>query len=174
MLDELPGLFREWEVWAAQVLDSHLAYPILAFFRSSHDNESWISSLGAVLDASVLVQTAIDDVPRAPAEMMFKMEEHLVGDLGNFLRFDFTSEPGVERFEFEQARERLAAAGFHFTRSAAAWHGFTTRRGHYARRLNGSRAVLDEPAGAVDRANRSTLPASPRDGGGRRGRGGGW
>jgi hypothetical protein len=136
MLDELPGLFHEWEVWAAQVLDTHLAYPILAFFRSSHDNESWISSLGAVLDAAVLVQTAIDDVPRAPAEMMFKMGEHLVEDLGNFLHFEFTSDPGVERFEFDQARDRLAAAGFHLTESAAAWHGFTTRRGHYASRLN--------------------------------------
>src|SRR5262249_10559573 len=55
ILDDLPKVFADWQAWAAEVLDSHLAYPLLAYFRSSHDNDSWVSSLGAVMDAATLV-----------------------------------------------------------------------------------------------------------------------
>ncbi|HET6317543.1 MAG TPA: ion channel, partial [Chloroflexota bacterium] len=61
MLDDLPRVFAEWQSWAAEVLDTHLAYPVLAYFRSSHDNDSWVSSLGAVMDAATLVLTTIED-----------------------------------------------------------------------------------------------------------------
>jgi hypothetical protein len=50
--DRLPAFFVVWQRWCAEVLDSHVAYPVLAWFRSSHDNLSWISALGAVLDAA--------------------------------------------------------------------------------------------------------------------------
>jgi hypothetical protein len=56
LVDRLPGFFAEWERWAAEVLDTHVAYPLLGFFRSSHDNLSWISALGTVLDAASLVE----------------------------------------------------------------------------------------------------------------------
>jgi len=52
---ELRRVFADWERWSAAVLESHLAYPILLFFRSTHDHESWVSAIGAVLDASTLV-----------------------------------------------------------------------------------------------------------------------
>ncbi len=136
MMEELPRLFAAWEVWAAQVLDSHLAYPILNFFRSTHDNESWVGSLGAVLDSAVLVLTTVEDVPRAPAALMFAMGEHLVEDLGNFLNFPPGDDPGVERGEFEVARQRLALAGYRLTEADLAWRQFVSRRSHYAYRLN--------------------------------------
>ena len=40
--------------WAAEVMESHLAYPMLAYFRSSHDDQSWIGTLGTLLDAATL------------------------------------------------------------------------------------------------------------------------
>src|SRR4249920_2361362 len=63
LIDRLPGEFVEWETWAVEVLDSHVAYPLLGYFRSSHDNLSWISAVGTVLDAASLVLTTITDVP---------------------------------------------------------------------------------------------------------------
>ncbi len=64
----LPDLFIVWENWAAEVLDSHIAYPLLGFFRSSHDNLSWINALGTMLDASSLVLTTIPAArPPSPA-----------------------------------------------------------------------------------------------------------
>ncbi len=53
--NELTDTFNEWRSWGAAVLESHLAYPILLFFRSSHDNEAWLNSFGAVMDAATLM-----------------------------------------------------------------------------------------------------------------------
>ena len=68
LVDRLPRLFDDWQRWAVEVLDSHIAYPLLGYFRSSHDNLSWISALGTVLDAASLVLTTIEDVPRGRGE----------------------------------------------------------------------------------------------------------
>lgn len=136
MEDDLPELFREWEKWAAEVLDSHLAYPVLAYFRSSHDNESWISALGAILDGTTLVLTTVADGPRGPAKMMFAMGTHLVEDLGRFFRTSGDHEVGVERYEFDQARERLSAAGWSLLGPEESWAAFSRLRAQYAGQLN--------------------------------------
>ena len=136
MMDELPRLFADWEKWGAEVLDSHLAYPVLAYFRSSHDNESWVSALGAVLDASTLLLTTVVDGPRGPAKMMFAMGRHLVEDLGRFFRMQGDHDVGVERYEFDQARERLSAAGWRLVAPEESWLAFSRLRIQYASQLN--------------------------------------
>jgi hypothetical protein len=67
MRPELVETFDDWRGWSAMVLESHLAYPLLIYFRSSHDNEAWINSFGAVMDAAVLITSTVDDDPPAPA-----------------------------------------------------------------------------------------------------------
>src|SRR6266513_3933858 len=136
MVDDLPRLFADWEKWAAEVLDSHLAYPVLAYFRSSHDNESWVSALGAVLDATTLILTTVVDGPRGPAKMAFAMGTHLGEDLARFFRIAKDHDPGVERYEFDQARERLAAAGWQLLGAEESWVAFSRLRTQYAVPLN--------------------------------------
>ena len=136
MLDRLPQLFHEWEHWSAEVLDSHLAYPILTYFRSSHDNESWISALGAVLDASTLVISTIDGIPVGPAKMMHSMGAHLVEDLAYRFGADSAAAVWVERQEFDDARERLAAVGIALRDADESWERFSRMRMQYASRLN--------------------------------------
>src|ERR1700724_3178084 len=46
---------QEWEIWCAQLMESHLSYPVLCYFRSQHDNQSWLAAFAAVLDASALL-----------------------------------------------------------------------------------------------------------------------
>ena len=70
MPEELVKTFDDWRQWAAAVLESHLAYPMLVFFRSSHDNEAWLNSFGAVMDAAVLVMSTVDDKSEGPAKLM--------------------------------------------------------------------------------------------------------
>jgi len=135
LVAELPELFATWETWAAEVLDSHVAYPILNYFRSSHDNESWVGSCGAVLDAATLVLTTIEGVPRGHAEMFTAMGEHLVEDVGHLFHFENQPGAGIARMEFEEARFRLAKAGYALADSDRAWPAFVARRGHYAARL---------------------------------------
>ena len=136
MVNDLGPTFREWEKWAAEVLDSHISYPILAFFRSTHDNESWISALGAVLDAATLVVTTIADGPIGPARMMWGAGNHLVEDLTNYFRLPHDNETGVERAEFDEARARLGGAGYGLRDAEESWRAFSETRATYAGRLN--------------------------------------
>jgi hypothetical protein len=157
MLERLPGTFATWETWSAEVLDSHLAYPILTYFRSSHDNESWISALGAVLDAASLLVSTVVSIPDGEARLMVGMGAHLVEDISNQFNLSFDEGVGVERAEFEDARQRLAEAGYVLRSDAdAAWAKFTKMRGVYASRLNAmAQAWATPPAQWI--GDRSTL-----------------
>jgi hypothetical protein len=135
IVDDLRTLFADWEAWSAEVLDSHVAYPILAFFRSSHDNLSWISALGAVLDATSLVLTTVRGVPRGPAELTARVGRHFVEDISNFLGFGETDAPLVDQDMFEQAYRRLEAAGYELEELEHAWLGFERARAAYGARL---------------------------------------
>ena len=62
---KLRETFDDWTKWTAMVLESHLAYPLLIYFRSSHDNEAWINSFGAVMDAATLILSSVPSDPSA-------------------------------------------------------------------------------------------------------------
>jgi Ion channel len=131
LVPRLPDLFGDWERWAAEVLDSHVAYPLLGFFRSSHDNLSWISALGTVLDAASLVLTTILDVPRGQAELVKSVGSHLVEDLTN-LGFRSGGSGGIDRPAFDGVCERLAGAGYRLAPRDEAWTAFSAARLTYA------------------------------------------
>jgi len=136
LAEELTRTFEEWRHWSAAVLESHLAYPTLLYFRSSHDNEAWINSFGAVMDAATLIVSTIEDVPHGPAQLMLKVGGHLVEDFGWYLGLPTSSDPIVEREEFEQARNRLTEAGYRCREPDQAWAEFARRRSVYASPLN--------------------------------------
>ena len=79
--EALRGLYKDWERWSAQLLESHLSYPVLAYFRSQLDNQSWISSLTAILDACALTISGIEDVCSKQAQLTFAIARHAVADL---------------------------------------------------------------------------------------------
>ena len=134
LVDQLPTLFRDWQAWAAEVLDSHVAYPLLGFFRSSHDDLSWISALGTVLDASSLVLTTIEGIPRGDAKLFKRMGTHLVEDLSN-LGFKSGRASDLDRSAFEAACYRLAEAGYHLVPPDVAWPALEAARATYSVRL---------------------------------------
>ena len=136
MTGDLARIFADWEVWSAEVLDSHLAYPLLGFFRSSHDNESWVSALGAMLDAATLCETVVDDVSPGQAAMLRRAGSHLVEDVTAYFRMPHEHGTGVEREEFDAARERLRAAGYRLRDAERAWRDFSELRARYAGDLN--------------------------------------
>ena len=133
---DLPGVFATWQAWAAEVLDSHLAYPVLAYFRSSHDNDSWISSLGAVMDAATLVLTTIEDGPKGWAKLFRGVGGHCLEDLVSYFDLPAQTEVGVERAEFDEARRRLERAGFVLRDAEEGWTSFSRQRAEYAGRVN--------------------------------------
>jgi len=81
-LDHARQLLIEWERWAAEMLESHLSFPVLRFFRSQHDNQSWIGALTTILDTSALLITAVKGSDGHQARLTFAMARHAAVDLG--------------------------------------------------------------------------------------------
>jgi hypothetical protein len=155
--DEIPGLFREWEVWIAEVLDTHVAYPLLGYFRSSHDNVSWISALGAVLDATALVLTTIRGIPRGQALITKRVGAHLAEDVSNYLglRGDGAA---VDEDQFAAVYQRLADAGYDLEPEPVAWRAFERARGSYAARLLALADFWASPAPVWEGARKARGP----------------
>jgi hypothetical protein len=143
--DHLPAFFGEWERWEVEVLDSHVAYPLLGFFRSSHDNLSWISALGTVLDTATLVLTTIEGVPRGQAQLVRELGIHLVEDITN-LGNRAPASVSIDRAAFDAVYARLGAAGYHLVPEAGAWETFSRARAAYAERLEAMAAFWAAPS----------------------------
>lgn len=80
-LEALQQLLRDWEGWSAELLESHLSYPVLAYFRSQHDNQSWLGALSAILDTCALIMAGVEDACARQAELTFAIARHAVVDL---------------------------------------------------------------------------------------------
>ena len=80
-LAALGRFLEEWERWAAQVLESHLSFPMLGYYRSQHDNQSWLAALTVVLDAWALVLAGVKGADPYQAGLTFAMARHAVVDL---------------------------------------------------------------------------------------------
>lgn len=145
LVERLPELFREWQHWGVEVLDSHVAYPLLGFFRSSHDNLSWISALGTVLDAASLVLTTIEGVPRGEAKLFKRVGTHLVEDIFN-LGFRVGQPTSLDPSAFDAVCIRLEDAGYTLASREAAWPAFEAARATYATRLEAMARYWATPA----------------------------
>jgi hypothetical protein len=165
LADQLTATFDAWRIWSVEVLESHLSYPLLFYFRSSHDNEAWPNSFGAIMDAAILVISAVEGGPAGHARLMYKNGLHLVEDMRHFF-FGFREaqvrQPGVERHEFVEACDRLRHAGYRIRELEPAWKEFGELRSRYGRWLNVTTKSLGAPP-APWIGDRSYLPH--RDGG---------
>jgi hypothetical protein len=74
-------LLIEWERWSAELLESHISYPVLCYFRSQHTNQSWLSALTAILDASSLLIAGVQGHEARQAQLTFAMARHALVDL---------------------------------------------------------------------------------------------
>ena len=85
-LQAADAFLAEWERWAGELLESHLSYPVLSYYRSQHDNQSWLAALTAILDICALLLTNVKGAPRFQAQMTFAMARHAAVDLGLIFR----------------------------------------------------------------------------------------
>jgi hypothetical protein len=95
----LNKLLAEWERWSATMLETHISYPILCYYRSQHDNQSWLSALTAILDACALIITAIECPVQRQAQLTFAVGRHVLVDIGHV-------------FHREKAEQKLRDAAF--------------------------------------------------------------
>jgi hypothetical protein len=77
----LDPFLAEWERWAAELLESTLSYPVLGYYRSQHDNQSWVAALAMVLDVCALVLAGVKAPGRHQARLTFAMCRHAAVDI---------------------------------------------------------------------------------------------
>jgi hypothetical protein len=141
---QLTETFEEWRRWTAMVLESHLAYPWLYFFRSSHDNEAWINSFAAVMDAAVLVLSTVEQAESAgSAHLMLTVGIHFVEDTGWVLALKSSQEAIVDQEEYQIAVDRLKKAGYQIKEGG--WEKFRKLRSQYASVVNQVALLLAVP-----------------------------
>jgi len=112
VLDEI---FRDWERWCADLLSSHISYPVLVFFRSQHSNQSWLSALTTMLDVTSLIMTGVDGIHSDQAKLTFAMARHAAVDLAQVVTAEYSPHDAG----------RLTAADLTRLRAELAQHGVT-------------------------------------------------
>jgi len=120
--EALHDLLKDWERWCAELMESHLSYPVLAYFRSQHDNQSWVASLTAILDTCALVLVGIEGACQRQAELTFAIARHAVVDLSQV----FGTPPRA------LPQDRLPASDLRRIRDTLAHHGMKLHDGEEA------------------------------------------
>lgn len=136
--EALQRLFRDWERWSAELLESHISYPVVSYFRSQHSNESWLAALTAILDSTALLISTSDNPCARQARLTFAMCRHTIVDLSQV----FFAQPRrsvVDRLppsELARLGEALAESGFQLRNDDASVKKLNDLREMYEPYLN--------------------------------------
>ena len=93
------------------MLETHISYPQLAYYRSQHRNQSWLGALTAILDSSALILAGADPLNVPQAKLTFAMARHALVDITQIFVRRYV-EGGSDRLAPEtlgRLREHLAA-----------------------------------------------------------------
>jgi len=129
----LDGCLRDWERWAGELLESHISYPVLSFFRSQHSNTSWLGALMTMLDVTSLLITGIEGIHPGQARVTFAMARHAAVDLAQVVnaRYDPQAAERLTDAGFDALRDTLAAAGLKLQSTEEARQKLTKLRSMY-------------------------------------------
>lgn len=137
-LDALPALYRDWEVWSADLAESHVSYPILLFFRSPDVGYSFVLAQLAILDAAALQLSLMPSSAPSEARFCLRMGFTALRRLADLLGWSYDPDPlpdsalQLSYEEFSYAVELVSEGGLQLERSAEeAWPHFRGWRVNY-------------------------------------------
>jgi len=109
----LDQIFRDCERWASELLETHISYPALSFFRSQHSNQSWLGALTTILDTSALVIAGVEGIRSEQAKLTFAMARHAVVDIAQLVnaRYDPDFPDRLPAEEMTRLRQSLSERG---------------------------------------------------------------
>jgi hypothetical protein len=137
-LDDLDDVWVEWQLWFAELQETHTSLPYLNWFRSPDPNRSWVTAAGAVLDAAALVNSTVD-VPRQPmGALCIRSGFTALRSISRYFRIPYPDDPApddpisIDRVEWEDACRALEAAGVPLVADRdQAWRDFAGWRVNY-------------------------------------------
>ena len=138
-LTMIDSALAEWERWAAELLESHLSYPALSYYRSQHDNQSWLTSLTTILDICSILLAAVKEVNKYQTQLTFAMARHAAVDLALILRTPplVPDPPRVSEADLKQLWDALAQAGLKLASGTETDAKLAELRGMYEPFVNG-------------------------------------
>jgi hypothetical protein len=152
--EALIDLLAEWERWSADILESHISYPILCYYRSQHDNQNWLAALVSILDTCALLISVLEGPASRQAQLTFVMARHAVIDLGNVFHIQdqkvWAAQAGRDRLpqkDFDRLCDVLGEVRLRLCGDRAS-----------ADRLHTIRALYEPHAGALSDYLRMPLP----------------
>jgi hypothetical protein len=152
--EALSALLAEWERWSAEILESHISYPILCYYRSQHDNQSWLSALVSILDTCALLISVVEGTPSRQAQLTFVMARHALIDLGHVFHIE-----EHKAWQRQSELDRLPSKGFYrLCEALGDNHLRLCGDPAAAKRLNTIRALYEPHAFALSEYLRMPLP----------------
>jgi hypothetical protein len=146
--DELAPLLLRWEEWTAELLESHLSYQVLSYFRSQHENQSWLAALTCLMDLASVWQAARAEGTTWAALRLYAIGRHALGDLSQVLR-------ASPRFD---APNRLSETDLRLIHGALSEAGVDVDFGQFRDRLTDLRRGYEPYAFALGRELLMDLP----------------
>jgi hypothetical protein len=132
-LEELAKLIRQWEQWCAELIESHLSYPMLSYYRSQHDNQSWLAALAALMDTCALLLTGFKGVRTFSARMTFAMARLALVELCRIFRQrpQLSEKDRLPPEDFPAIQSALSDAGLVFSDEGSAEERLNAFRATY-------------------------------------------
>ena len=132
-IPELSDLLKEWEQWCAELIESHLSYPMLSYYRSQHDNQSWLAALTALLDTCALLLTGFSGVRTFQARITFATARLAVIELCRVfhLKVSNSASDRLPSAEFTQLERQLSESGLTFSDADSAEERLNSLRSTY-------------------------------------------
>lgn len=142
--EELDKWLRDWELWAAELIESHSSYPMLGFYRSQHAKQSWLASLAIVLDCCTVIISGVENVSPLQAGATFAAARRMLAEIQRSLdvkpipEVDGRMPPGT----FEALEILLIASGFQWSHDPDVRQTLNQLRSTYEPMLQGLSAYL--------------------------------
>ena len=132
-MPELGDLLKEWEQWCSELVESHLSYPMLSYYRSQHDNQSWLAALTAILDACALLLTGFSGVRTFQARITFATGRLAATELCRVFQLKALTSTNdrLPSNGFAQLERQLSESGLTFSEAGSAEDRLKTLRSTY-------------------------------------------
>ncbi len=110
-------LFPSWELWFADIEESHTSQPALVFFRSPHPARSWITAAGCILDVASILASAVDRARNPRVDITLRSGFLCLRRISDFYGINYRADPlpndpiSIQRDEFEEVLDELESFG---------------------------------------------------------------
>lgn len=138
LTNHMVDTWSDWELWFAEVEESHTSYPSLVFLRSPQPERHWVTAAGTVLDGAALTLAAVDRPFQAEAAIVVRAGFISLRRIADLFGVAYDPDPAptdpiaISRSEFDDALGRLADNGVPIKEDRdQAWSDFSGWRVNY-------------------------------------------